>query len=312
MKFVSTICSAAALLMSVTAMAADWTPAGPVKLQIGFDAGGETDTLGRIIAQEMESQTGWDLVVENKPGGGGVAMFTGLSVAKPDGLTVGMGVSMPVLVNLVLRGDKLPFNLDSFDYLATVATAQVAIIARKDAPFDDLAGLIAYSKKNDGALVAFDAKPQELLMKYVGEGAGTDFRLVSTKSSAEMVQQLLGGHVIASFAAGAHIPYLESGDVKMIASANASRHGYAPNTPTVVEQGHDIYVDPYFYIAGPAGLSGQAKAALSGALENAMKSDAVKKAIVNALKTDPSNLGPEGTRKMLDDGLVNVGKLFGK
>lgn len=312
MKLLSMLCGAAAVVFGANAIAADWTPSGPVTLQIGFDAGGETDTLGRVIAQEMESQTGWDLVVENKPGGGGVAMFTGLSVAKPDGLTLGMGVSMPVLVNLVLRGDKLPFNLDSFDYLATVATAQVAIIARKDAPFDDLAGLIAYSKQNDGALVAFDAKPQELLMKYVGKKAGTDFRLVSTKSSAEMVQQLLGGHVIASFAAGAHIPYLESGDVKMIASANATRHGYAPDTPTVVEQGHNIYVDPYFYIAAPAGLSAPAKASLAGALESAIESDAVRKAIVNAMKTDPSNLGPDGTRKMLDDGLVNVGKLFGK
>ncbi len=312
MRFFSTVFAAAALFFGANAMAADWAPSAPIKLQIGFDAGGETDTLGRVIAQEMESQTGWDIVVENKPGGGGVAMFTGLSVVEPDGLTLGMGVSMPVLVNLVLRGDKLPFNLDSFDYLATVATAQVAIIARKDAPFDDLAGLIAQSKKGEGALVAFDAKPQELLMNYVAKESGADFRMVSTKSSAEMVQQLLGGHVIASFAAGAHIPYLESGDVKMIASANATRHSYAPNTPTVVEQGHDIYVDPYFYIAAPAGLNGPAKAALADALGNALKSDQVKKAILNALKTEPSNLGPDGTRKMLDDGLVNVGKLFGK
>ncbi|MFC4269903.1 hypothetical protein GQF03_05180 [Sneathiella chungangensis] len=301
----------ASLLMIFTAQA-DWAPSGPITLQIGFDAGGETDTLGRVIAGEMEKQTGWDIVVENKPGGGGIAMFTGLAVAKPDGQTLGMGVNMPILVNLVLRGDKLPFKLDSFDYLATVARAQVAIVAKSDAPFDDLAGLVEYSKANGGALVAFDAKPQELLMKYVDAEAGAGFKLISTKSSAEALQNLLGGHVVASFAAGAHIPYIESGDVKMIASANATRHGYAAETPTVVEQGYEIYVDPYFFIAAPAGLPSDAKAALAAALHKAITSNVAKKAIVNSLKTDPSDLGPDGTQKMLVDGVGNVKKLFGK
>ncbi len=312
MNFRNLLAAVAALVMASAAHAADWEPSGPVTLQIGFDAGGETDTLGRVIAKQMEEQTGWDIVVENKPGGGGIAMFTGLSVVKPDGQTLGMGVSMPVLVNLVLRGKELPFDLDSFDYLATVARAQLAIVAKADAPFDDLQGLIDYSKEHEGAIVAFDAKPQELLMQYVGKEAGTEFRLVPTKSSAEMIQQLLGGHVVASFSAGAHIPYLESGDLKMIASANAGRHSYAPDTKTVQEQGYDIYVDPYFYIAAPAGLTDDAKSALAKALNDAINSEAAKTAIVNAMKTEPSDLGPAGTRKMLDDGLSNVAKLFGK
>ncbi len=311
MKLRYLLAGLAVLGFSTTAHA-DWKPSGPVTLEIGFDAGGETDTLGRVIAKQMEEQTGWNVIAENKPGGGGIAMFTQVAVAKPDGLTIGMGVSMPVLVNLVLRGDQLPFDLDSFTYLATVARAQLALVARGDAPFDDLKGLIDYSKKNDGALIAFDAKPQELLMQYVGKQAGTEFRLLATKGSAETLQELLGGHVIAGFAAGAHIPYLESGDMKMIASANATRHGYSPDTKTVMEQGFDIYSDPYFYIAAPAGLPDDAKKALSAALHDAISSDETKKAIVDAMQTDPSDLGPDGTRKMMDDGLVNVKKLFGK
>lgn len=291
---------------------ADWMPSGPITMQIGFDAGGETDTLGRVVAKQMEAQTGWDIVVENKPGGGGIAMFTGLAVAKADGQTIGMGVSMPVLVNLVLRGDELPFDLDSFDYLATVARAQLALIAKADAPYDDFKQLVDYSKNNGGAIVAFDAKPQELLLQYVNKQAGADFKPLSANSSAETIQELLGGHVDAAFAAGAHIPYLESGDIKMLASANATRHGYSPETETVREQGYDIYVDPYFYIAAPAGVPADAKMALAKALHAAINSDAAKQAIVNAMKTDPSDLGPDGTRQMLDDGLSNVAKLFGK
>ena len=116
-----------------TAAFADWTPSGPINLQIGFGAGGSTDILGRAIGKELEDQYGWKVVVENKPGGGGIAMFTKIAVAKPDGLKIGMGVSMPTLINLVMRGDKLTFDLDSFDYLATVANAQLAMVARSEA-----------------------------------------------------------------------------------------------------------------------------------------------------------------------------------
>jgi hypothetical protein len=111
---------------------------------------------------------------------------------------------------------------------------------------------------------------------------------------------------------GAIGPYLESGEVKMIASANASRHTYAPDTATVPEQGFDIYVDPYFYIAAPAGLPAEASEALNSAISAALASDAAKTAIMNAMHTEPSTKGPAETKQMLVDGLGNVGTLFGK
>lgn len=305
--------AAAAIALAGAAPAlADWAPSGPIKLWIGFGAGGETDTLGRLIAKEMSDATGWTIVVENKPGGGGIAMFTQLQAVPADGQTLGMGVTMPVLVNLTTRPGEIPFDLDSFDYLHTVALAQLALIAPADAPYDDLAGLVEYSKEKGGALVAFDAKPQELLMNFVNNQSDAGLKAVSTKSSAEALQQLLGGHVDAAFNAGAHIPQLEAGKVKMLASANASRHSYAPEAQTVQEQGFDIYVDPYFYIAAPAGLPEDAKAALAETIGAALGKDSTKEAIMNAFHTEPSDKGPEETRTMLDEGLVNVGTLFGK
>ncbi|MCC0027761.1 MAG: tripartite tricarboxylate transporter substrate binding protein [Zhengella sp.] len=312
MKLKSLVLAAIFSLMAAGHALAEWAPSGPIRLQIGFGAGGETDTIGRVIAKKMAEDTGWTIVAENKPGGGGLAMFTQVAVMKPDGQTIGLGVSMPVLVNLVLRGDELPFDLDSFDYLGTAAYAQLAIVARADAPFDDLQGLIDHAKANDGALIGFDAKPQELLLNLVARESGAELKPVSMKSSAEQIQNVLGGHVIASFSAGAHIPYLESGDLKMIASANATRHGYAKDVATVQEQGFDIYVDPYFYFAAPAGLPEDARKALTDALSGAIASQEVTSAINNAFKADPTNLGPEGTRMMMDKGLDNVAKLFGK
>lgn len=306
--------AAAAIVLSAAMIgtAAAWEPQGPLKLEIGFGAGGETDTIGRVIAKALEDQTGWQVIAENKPGGGGIAMFTELAAMPADGKVIGMGVNMPVMINLVLRGDKLPFDLDSFDYLATVARAPLVIIAKSDAPYDNMSELVAWSKKNGGAAIAFDAKPQEMILRAIDKQEHAGFKLISTKSSAEMLQFLLGGQVAASFSAGAHIPYLEKGDVKMLASANSTRQDYAPDVKTLQEQGYDLFSDPWFYIAAPAGLSDDASKALSDALDKALKTDEVKKIVSNTLSTQPKNLGPDGTKQMFKDGMGGVKALFGK
>lgn len=304
--------AAAILSLVMSGTAAAWEPQGPLKLQIGFGAGGETDTIGRVIASAMEEQTGWNVVAENKPGGGGIAMFTGIAAMPADGQVIGMGVNMPVMINLLLRGDELPFDLDSFDYLATVARAPLAIIARSDAPYDDIGGLVDWSKDNDGAAIAFDAKPQELILRGIDKQDDAGFKLVSTKSSAEMIQYLLGEQVAAAFSAGTHIQYLENGDVKMLASANSERHEYAPDTKTLLEQGYDLFSDPWFYFAAPAGLPEEVRDALADALDQALKTDAVKEVVSNTLSAQPRNLGPEGTARMFEEGMDGVKVLFGE
>ena len=119
MKTKSLLFSVVALwlvLSPVMGLAEDWSPKGSIKLQIGFGAGGSTDTMGRLVAAQVEENTGWNVVVENKPGGGGVAMLSGLMNAKPDGSTLGLAVNVPILLNLAKRGDKLPFKIDTYDY----------------------------------------------------------------------------------------------------------------------------------------------------------------------------------------------------
>ncbi len=312
MRIYKKIMIAGLLMFAVgTIHAADWKPSGTLHLQIGFAAGGSTDTMGRIIAKVMKAQTGWNIVAENKTGGGGVAMFTGIAKSAPTGNVIGMGVNMPVMINIVKRGDKLGFDLDSFDYLGTVARAQLALVARADAPFNNLKEMIEYSKNNDGLAIGFDAPPQKLLMGVINKQADANFRFVTTKGEAETHKLLLGKQVLAGFSAGTHVKYLKSGDFKMIVSANDSRHAYSPNTPTVRESGYDVYLDPYFYFATTAGTSAQARNALADALANAIASDEVRKVVRNAASTDVLNLGPKKTKKMLVDGIENVKVLFG-
>lgn len=296
--------------MTGAAQASDWEPDGTLRLQIGFGAGGSTDAMGRVIAQVMQEQTGWNIIAENRTGGGGVAMFTAIANMPPQGNVIGMGVNMPIMINLVQRGDELSFNLDSFDYLGTVARAQLALIARADAPFDTLEEMIEYSKANDGLPIGFGAAPQRLLMEVVNRQANADFRFVPTDGEAETQQLMLGGQIMVGFSAGTHIQYLDSGDFKMIASANNARHSYAPDVETFPEAGYNAYVDPYFYFATTAGTAPEAVKALSEALANAIATDQVAEIVRNVATTDTLNLGPEGTKQMMVDGIENVRVLF--
>lgn len=304
----------AAAMMAIAApvMAQDWAPDGPLTIQIGFGAGGSTDTMGRVLANEMEKNTGWDIVVENKPGGGGVAMFTGLSQMPPRGKTIGMGVSIPVLVQLVQRGDQLPFNQDDFDYLGTIAKAELALVASKDAPFDDLEGMIAYAKAQGQLPVATMAPPQVLVMKATARETGAEFNLVTADGGAEVIKLILGGQVLAGFASGEHFPYLESGDMKVIAGANQERLTYAPDVKTFVDNGINVFVDPVFFLAMTKDTDPAAVAAIAAAIDEAVKSDEVAEIVQNAVKGAPINLGPEGTHKMMTDGLAAAQILFAK
>ena len=294
------------------ASAGDWAPSGPLMFQIGFGAGGSTDAMGRVIAKVMEEQTGWNVVVENKPGAGGVAMFTGISKSEPNGQVVGMGVSTPILMQLVARADQLPFKVDDFDYLSSVALGQLALVADKDAPFDDLESMVDYAKANGPLAVAINASPHKLLLGAVSRETGAEFEFVSTKGGAESMKLLLGGQVMASFAGGSHGAYLESGDMKMIAVGNAERHAYAPDVKTIAEQGYGVSLDSNFYIATTKGTDPGIIEALSNAISNALASDEVIEIVRNAAKTTVLNLDPAATRNMMVDGLPVMEKLVGK
>lgn len=315
MKFTSKLkaLSAAALIALGAPLAADdWAPTKPITIEIGFGAGGSTDTMGRVLAEVIKEQTGWNVIVENRPGGGGVAMFTGLSQRPADNHTVGMGVGIPVLVQLVQRGDELPFDIDSFDYLGTIAKAELALVASADAPFDDLEGMIAYAKEQGNMPVATMAPPQVLMMNAATRTTGVDFNLVTADGGAEVIRLILGGQVLAGFASGEHFPYLESGDMKVIASANQSRLTYAPETLTFIESGVDAFVDAVFFLAMKDGSDPAATAAIAAALDSAVQSPEIAEIVKNAVQGDPINMGPEGARMMMVDGLDNAKRLFAK
>jgi tripartite-type tricarboxylate transporter receptor subunit TctC len=309
--------TALAAMASITALAspvvaAGWAPDEPIVLRVGFGAGGETDTMGRVLAATIEKQTGWDVVVENRPGGGGVAMLSGLVSEKPNGLVLGMAVNIPPLMMLNERPDTLPFKIDSFDYIGTIALAETSLISSSKAKFNSVEELVAYAKEKGSASIAWDAPDLKAVMQKVGADEGVKFRMVKAESGAEMIKLLLGGQVDAAFGTGAHLPFVEDGQVKILSSLSDKRLSYAPEIPTLIEAGHNFYIAPYFYVAAPGNLPADAKEALAKAMESAVAHEDVKTVVQNTVRAPANNLGPDGTRKMMHDAFGPIGKLFAK
>lgn len=293
---------AGAMLSPVQAQ--DWKPDGPVTMHVGFGAGGSTDALARAIGQSIEDAQGWDVIVENLPGAGGVAMLSKLQGMNPDGLNVGVGVSIPVWIQLERRGDQLPFTLESFDWLATMGRAGLAMTAASDSEAKSMDALIELSKI-DSVTVATNGPAQELIVRALAKATGGKFVPVPTKSEGEIIQNLLGGHVRAATIGGSHAEYVKNGDMVVVAGMAPVRDGADPSVPTLMEMGYPLAIDAAFYIAAPVGLSDEAQAAISGAIGDALTSEGVADAL-SAMGMEGNNLGPDGTAQMMQDGLNTV------
>ena len=291
-------------LMLSPVHAENWEPNGPVTMHVGFGAGGSTDALSRAIAQSIEDAHGWDVIVENLPGAGGVAMLSKLQAMKPDGLNIGVGVSIPVWIQLERRGDQLPFTLESFDWLATMGRAGLAMTAASDSEAKTMDALIALSK-TDTVTVATNGPAQELIVRALAKETGGKFVPVPTKSGGEIIQNLLGGHVKAATLGGAHVEYVANGDMVVVAGLAPVRDGADPSVPTLMEMGYPLAIDASFYIAAPAGLSDEAQAEISKAIGAALESEGVAAAL-SAMGMEGNNLGPDGTAQMMQDGLTTV------
>ncbi len=285
--------------MSVPAAVQAEFPEKPIKLVVGFRAGGGTDTLATALAKEMEPILGQPVVKEVKAGAGGGKAAASVKTAKPDGYTLVMAVTPTFAFNPAFAPDKTPYTKDDFDYLESVAKAQEAVYARADAPYDTWAEMLAYAKKGNkltySAVTPFD----KLLTKYVSKKDGVTIKSVPTKGGSGAVKNVLGGHTDLGFSGGAFIKLLEKGEVKVLASLRSERLWSAKDAPTLKELGYPIAFEAHFLIAAPKGVPEDVKAKLINAVREGMKGPAVRE-ILAKLPFVEEQMGPERLTKAVD------------
>ncbi|HEX4328892.1 MAG TPA: tripartite tricarboxylate transporter substrate binding protein [Burkholderiales bacterium] len=230
------LCAAFALCVSLAAAAQEF-PKGPVKIIVPFPPGGPTDTVARLIGQKLEGYWGQPVIIDYKPGAGTVIGVDFVAKSTPDGYTMVM-VNSAFAVNPSLR-KSMPYNtLKDLAGVSHIADLQLAIVARNDAPFNTLAEMIAYGKKNPGKLTYGTpgaGSTTHLGAELLKRTAGFDMLHSPFKGSAPAQTELMGGRIDLLFDPYLSVqPYVKAGRMKMIATEGLKRIPGA-DYPTVAE-----------------------------------------------------------------------------
>lgn len=249
---------AAALLLSGAAPSlAEVYPTRPVRVVVGFPAGGPTDIIARIVAQKLSESLGQQFYVENLPGAGSNIASGQVARAAPDGYTI-MAISTGFMVNPSLYA-KVPYDpVKDFSAVSLVAASPNVVVVNPEVPAKTLPELVKLIRDNPGKY------------SYAGPGIGSTpqlggelFRLtykldlihVPFTGAAPAVQSTIGGHTPIAFTAlPSSMSAIQAGQVRAIALAATERAPQLPDVPTFAEQGvKDQEADTLTGVVVPAG-----------------------------------------------------------
>ncbi|HZR70098.1 MAG TPA: tripartite tricarboxylate transporter substrate binding protein [Burkholderiales bacterium] len=232
-------------------------PSKPVKLIVGFPAGGPADIFGRTFAHALGAQLGQQIVVENKSGVGGVLGIDSVAKAAPDGYTLGFNNQGSVAM--------APFSLSSMPYdpnkdlalITTVVKVPEVIVLHPSVPANTLAELLAYARTNPGK-VNYGSAGAGGITHLAGEllksEAKIDIVHVPYKGAAPAVNDLLGGQVqMGFFDVPVVLPHIKAGKLKALAVTSAKRAPSLPDVRTTAEEGYpNVVSDNWYGLVAPA------------------------------------------------------------
>jgi tripartite-type tricarboxylate transporter receptor subunit TctC len=242
----------AVVSIPLASASAELYPSRPITIVVPFPAGGPTDTIARIVSEQMSASLAQPIVVENVTGAAGAIGAGRVARAAPDGYTLCVGF----LGTHVLNGAVFSLEYDvvkDFQPIAMLASNPQLIVATKAVPANNLAEFIAWLKANPGKATQGTAgvgSPSHVSGAYFQRATGTTFQFAQYRGAAPAMQDLVGGHVDLMFDQPPNsLPHVRSGHIKAYAVTAKKRLASAPDIPTVDEAGL-----PGFYISVWSGI----------------------------------------------------------
>ncbi|SAI70892.1 lipoprotein [Bordetella ansorpii] len=246
---------AGACLGAVPARAADW-PDKPVRVIVPFTAGGATDSIARAVSQRLGAIWKQSVVVENKPGAGGLVGAESVARADPDGYTLLLASGSMFTVNPFIYS-TLPYSLKDFALISNVATGPMVVAVNPRLPVKDLQGLVDYVKQRPGKVNFGSAgvgTQTHMAAEQLADVAGLNAIHVPYKGESAAYADLMAGHidfVVGNIAALA--PLVSSGRVRGLAVTGATRSAMLPDLPTAAEAGlPKLHSQGWFALMAPA------------------------------------------------------------
>jgi tripartite-type tricarboxylate transporter receptor subunit TctC len=289
--------AAAAAMFAAAGMAGAQSPfpSKPVHIYVPYAAGGAVDILARTLGDAVSRQWGQGVVVENRPGAGGVIASQALATSPPDGYTL-IIVASGHPTNSFLY-PKLPYDtFKDFTPISLLASSPNILLVRADSPFKTLADMIAEAR----------AKPGSLSFAHAGSGTSThlagqllkslakiDLNAIPYKGGAPAINDLLGGQIPMSFNNGPEsVGQLAAGTVRALAVTTATRASFLPDVPSMSETVPGYDTEVWWGLLGPAGMPADVLAKLSHDFVAALNTEVVKERLTK-LGASPIGSSPQ-------------------
>jgi tripartite-type tricarboxylate transporter receptor subunit TctC len=287
------IAAAGAATLAAPAWAA-W-PDKPIKIIVTFPAGGASDIVARVLAEQLATKLGQGVVVDNRPGAGGSVGGLAVTQAPADGYTLMLSNSTPISIGPFAL-EKQPYDpVEGFTHIALIGSAPCVVMANPKAGFKTLADLEAAARKA-GRLDFGSGGPASIghiygeLMKNT---LGLNMVHVPYRGGAPMTTDLIAGVVpVGIDVLTAFVPYFKSGQIVPLAVTSANRSPLVPDVPSVVEAGYrKLVLDNFFGLSGPPKMPADIVAKLNAAVNEVLANAEVKKKMAD-LGIAPSPASP--------------------
>jgi tripartite-type tricarboxylate transporter receptor subunit TctC len=247
-------------------------PNGPIRLLFPAQPGGAGDASTRALCAAAARELGQPVIQLYRPGAAATLPAQDLVEARPDGHTLAiMPISafrLPLVAPALAR-----FNpLTDFTWIIQLAGLLVGIVVRADAPWHSFRAFLDHARANPGRITYGipGANTTELPLEVIARGEGIDWTAVPFRSGPETLNALLGGHLDAIADTSAWLPYVERGQLRLLAVYGTERNPRFPDVPTLQEFGIDWVVDFPTGLAGPAGMRTEIVKALHDAFRTAL------------------------------------------
>ena len=276
------------------ALAQDGYPNRPIRLVVGFSAGGSTDVIARLVARSMSEQLGQPVVVENRAGAGGGIALEAVARAPADGYTLMLLTASSTTLGLVR---KVQFDLErDFVPISQIAVGPLVLAVSAAASLRSVQDLTSRAREQPGRLsygTSGAGTPSHLAGVMLDQIANVQTIHVPFKGSSENIVAIAAGDVTMSFTdAVSTMPMLQAGKAVALGVTTARRASFLPNVPTLEESGLKGLVLPLFFgVGAPAGTPPQIVARLHATIARTVSSPDMREPF-NKLGVDPQGSTP--------------------
>lgn len=297
----------AAMTMASAPALAQAYPEKAITVIVNYGAGGGTDLSTRALAEAAEEFLGQPTQVLNKTGGSGTVGPTVISNAKADGYTIGVTSFSPMAITP--HTQPVSYTTDSFRYLLGYARYMYAIAVPGSSPYNTIADLVKDATENDKTIKYGAASTIETVAAVrLGAATGVKMKWIRFKSDTELNIAILNGTVDLIVGNPKKVePFVQTGDMKVLASASSVRLPGLPDIPTLQEQGVDVAVESYAGLGTPVGVSDDQIKVLQEAFKKAFDKPGFQETLTR-LGLQPAYFTGAEYQKLIEDGYAQMGK----